>query len=98
MNKDAAAGFLANVLPEKAFWVNNGPILKSISELATELKKMKTDTFMHHVNQGKNDFANWIKDVVGDGKLTKQISKLKTKEAVANMISRRIETLKRAAR
>lgn len=96
MKKELAQKFLANVLPEKAFWVNNGPILKNLNELAEELKRIDAKTFLHHVNEQKNDFSKWVKDVIGDNILAKQISKVKRKNAMARKVMRRIEALKKA--
>lgn len=96
MKKEQAKKILANVLPEKAFWVSNGPVLKNISELTEGLKNMSPQTFLHHVNQQKNDFANWIKDAIGDSILAEQISKMKTKAAIQKAVTTRVEALQKA--
>ena len=50
---------LQDVKPENTFWLKNGNGIKKIAELGRELKQMKEEIFSHHVNNGKNDFANW---------------------------------------
>lgn len=48
---------------ENVFYLHNGKMLRSIDELAMELLVMDNDTFSHHVNHERNDFANWIEGV-----------------------------------
>lgn len=97
MKKEQAKKLLGDVAPEQCFWVNNGPILKGIKDLPRALKRMKQDTFMHHVNKDKNDFSAWVKHVVGDVNLANSISKLKTKKAMVDQLNKRIKLLKKSA-
>ncbi|HLC64604.1 MAG TPA: hypothetical protein VJI46_00600 [Candidatus Nanoarchaeia archaeon] len=88
-------GILDDVDPEKSFWVNNGPVVNNLQQLPDALRKMKNGQFAHHVNRDKNDFANWIRDVVGDAKLADEIAKTTKKNALINIIERRISTAKK---
>ncbi|MBW2984415.1 hypothetical protein KY361_04825 [Candidatus Woesearchaeota archaeon] len=97
MKKEHAKRMLGDVAPEQCFWVNRGPIVKNIRQLPTALKRMKEETFMHHVNTGKNDFSEWIKHVVGDAALASKVSKLKTKKAMIDEINKRVKLLKKTA-
>ncbi len=47
----------------KSFFLANGEEVKSAKTLADKLEEMPEEVFKHHVNQEKNDFANWIKDI-----------------------------------
>ena len=42
------------------FYLADGKVLKSISELIQELKTMEQWVFDYHVNSEKNDFVSWI--------------------------------------
>jgi len=65
------------------FYVCDGQILKSKEELVTSLQnQMSDDAFKHHCNAEKNDFANWVMGVIGDRKLAKSISKVRTKKTM----------------
>ena len=97
MNKEQAKKILGNVAPEQCFWVNKGPIVKSLGQLPTAINRMKETTFTHHVSKGKNDFSTWVKHVVGDTALASKISRLKTKKVMAGEISKRIKVLKKTA-
>jgi hypothetical protein len=72
---------------ESYFWLKNGAAIKSIDELSKALKTMPDDVFNHHVNSEKNDFANWICDVLKDKKLAQKISSAKSTEEMINHIN-----------
>jgi len=42
------------------FHLDGGGNLSSLKDLQLVLNKMSQDTFKHHVNAEKNDFANWV--------------------------------------
>ena len=95
--KDEARKYLSDVASEQCFWVNNGPILKNLEELANVLPEISDDTFQHHVNNEKNDFSNWIKDVVGDQQLANDLLSSKSKYSALNKIRNRLNSLKKKA-
>lgn len=97
MKKEHAKKILGNVPPEQCFWVNRGPIVKNLMQLPRALRRMKQDTFMHHVDKSKNDFSAWIKHVIGDTTLASSISKLKTKKAMIAELNKRIKLLKKTS-
>jgi hypothetical protein len=61
------------VTPDQYFFLRNGQPIKSLSELADALEFIDDITFEHHVNEYRNDFANWIRDVIKDEKLAARI-------------------------
>ncbi|MGV8087276.1 MAG: acetate/propionate family kinase [Candidatus Woesearchaeota archaeon] len=63
-----------NINPEHYFVLNGGKIIKDLNELVEELKVMDKKTFEYHVNDSKNDFANWIAHVFKARKLAESIS------------------------
>lgn len=97
VTKDEARKYLGNIQPEQCFWVNNGPILKNLEELADTLPQMNDETFHHHVNNEKNDFSNWIKDVIGDQKLANDLLSSRDKESAVKKLSTRLNSLKKKA-
>lgn len=86
---------LGDVAPEKCFWVNNGPILHNIYELSNALLSMSPETFMHHANKDKNDFGNWIRDVLHDEKLAGCVAKARKREDACSCITSRIKALEK---
>jgi len=53
------------------------------------------DIFRYHVNRDKNDFEVWIRDVIKDKELGREISRVKTKETLIRKINERVNDLKR---
>ncbi len=97
VTKDEAKRYLCNTSPEQCFWVNNGPILKNMEELANALPEMGDETFHHHVNDEKNDFSNWVKDIIGDKNLANDLLSSKSKESALKKIRNRLNSLKKKA-
>jgi len=77
------------------FWVHKGAVVSSLKELPGVLRKMNAESFKHHVNKDKNDFSNWINDVIGDAKLAGEIRKLKTKASIVKKVQSRVKALKK---
>jgi hypothetical protein len=77
--------------PEKCFWVNDGSILKNLRELPSALKQMPRETFVHHVNRGKNDFAEWIDKVIGEKRLANQVRQFRSKAGMIKAIESRLK-------
>ena len=75
---------------EQQFLVNDGKILKNFTELPSALRNMHMDTFLHHVNDEKHDFANWVHDVMGAKTLAKQMRTARTKTALIRKIKAKI--------
>ena len=74
----------ANVLkkfgPDCCFVLIDGKKARNLPQLALLMDDMPIEVFSHHVNDERNDFANWIKDVIKDVKLADQIMGIKQKE------------------
>ncbi len=94
-SKEAALRVLGSVPEDKVFWVSDGSVIRSLEDLAKSLEKMSNETFKQHCNKEKNDFSNWIKDVIGDVRLANELKKNKTKTHAIHKIKRRIEWLKK---
>ena len=85
---------LSDVDPKFIFWLWDGTTLKNLDELLESLEYMSRETFYYHVNNSKNDFVNWIRDVIKDEKLAKDLSKVKTKKETINILKSRLIWLK----
>lgn len=75
---------------EHHFVVADGRKLKNIIELADALETMSEEIFRHHVNEAKNDFSNWVKDVFYDHSLAEDISRAKNRLETQIAILRRL--------
>ena len=65
---------------EHAFRCVDGGVYYSINELADALETMSDDSFYYHVNDSKNDFANWISGVFALDNISEKLGNTKTRE------------------
>jgi hypothetical protein len=98
VSKSAGKKFLADVPDDKRFWCADGQVLKNLSDLETSLKTMGQDIFSYHLNDNKNDFSNWVRDVIGDDKLAMDLQKSKTRAQAARYVSTRVSQLRGIAK
>ncbi len=84
---------IQNVPQENTFWLLGGKPIKNIIELGKELRQMSPETFAHHVNAEKNDFAAWIEYSVKDSNLATLLKTTKDKARMAAIVERRIHEL-----
>ncbi len=63
--------------PEHYFILVTGVPLKNLKELATSLETMNEWVFNHHVNDQRNDFSNWIKEILKEDELAEEIKIIK---------------------
>ncbi|MDP7115675.1 MAG: hypothetical protein QF632_04995 [Candidatus Woesearchaeota archaeon] len=86
---------LKKVKPEHEFILRTGVTIKSLEDLSRILKKMDEEVFSHHVNDTKNDFKNWINDIVKDEQLADTLGSLIKKNEILSAIESRINQLQK---
>lgn len=87
---------LQNAPENQVFLLKGGRKIKNLHELVRELHRADEETFRYHVNEQKNDFANWVKDVLKDGVLATRIRNVKDKAAMERFVGTRIHELRTA--
>jgi carboxypeptidase C (cathepsin A) len=79
---------------EKRFVLHDGRQVESLFQLIDELETMGEDVFRHHVNEMKNDFANWARDVFAAPSLAEEMQKMRdrmeTQRAVMKHLLREV--------
>ena len=85
---------LGDISPEKQFWCHDGRYLKNLEELEGALEQMSEETFRYHSNEAKSDFSSWVRDVIGDEKLSRDLQKSTTQAQAAGSVTDRITWLK----
>jgi hypothetical protein len=93
INKEEANRRLGDVPDEKHFWCHDGKLLKNLEELEKALIDMSDEIFHYHLGEGRNDFSNWIRDVVGDNRLANDLSKAKSRIQASKAVAQRISFL-----
>jgi len=86
---------LMDVTPNQHFNLHMGTSIKNLQELAEALEIMDDDAFKHHVTKDKNDFSNWVKNVIYDVDLSKDLFNAKSRKKAFDVVSQRIEQLKK---
>lgn len=76
--------------PEKYFLVIDGSTIKNIEELADAFDRMSDDVFFYHVNEFKNDFSTWVKDVVEDNEFGDELRLARNPERAQIAVLRHI--------
>ncbi|MFH1173809.1 MAG: hypothetical protein V1725_01610 [archaeon] len=71
---------------EKCFFLCTGQVIKHYKELADELGNVDEGVFHYHVNSGKNDFANWVRDVFAEPELADALQHAHSKDHVRVVI------------
>jgi len=92
--KQVAAKLLANVPEEYVFFCTDGQIFNSMAGLGDALNSMSDETFGYHSNCDKRDFSNWLKEIVGDEELARDLANAATRTDAAVIVNTRIEVLK----
>jgi len=94
MTKAIAQAWLADVPQDKLFWCSDGRTLHNLTELEVALREMSDETFRYHSNEEKADFSNWIRDVIGDETLSRQLQGSVSRLEAAKNVAARIAWLK----
>ncbi|MBD3204483.1 hypothetical protein GF327_09405 [Candidatus Woesearchaeota archaeon] len=64
---------LKNAKPDNYFILVTGALLKNLKELAHSFDTMNKWVFDHHVNEQRNDFSTWIRDILKEEDLAEEI-------------------------
>ncbi|MBI2451789.1 hypothetical protein HYV50_01780 [Candidatus Pacearchaeota archaeon] len=92
--KEYVARFLADAEPARCFWCSDGKIVCNLADLPEALQNMSDETFNYHASNEKNDFCNWVHDVIGDKNLAANLKKIKNRIVAAKKIKERVEYLR----
>ena len=84
--KTGKISLFIDIAPDKYFVLCDGKTIKDYQELALLLETVNDDVFFYHVNNERNDFANWVNDVFGEEKLANEIRKSKNKTEIIAII------------
>ncbi len=94
ITKTVAQRMLGDVPEDKRFWCSDGRVVKNLPELEIALKEMSGEAFQYHSNETKSDFSNWVRDVIGDEKLSRDLQKSATRAEAAKSVASRVTWLR----
>jgi hypothetical protein len=90
--------FLADVPQECSFRCHDGNVLKSMKELCDAFSAMGNETYGYHCNAEKNDFSNWVREVIGDVQLAKDLERATSRSLAAWEVAIRMVYLANTSR
>jgi len=93
IQKEDARKYLADVPEEYVFWCHDGCIFHNLKELGDAMNTMTDETYAFHANEEKNDFINWIRDVITDGRLVRDLQKAPERAQAAKLVANRLTVL-----
>ena len=93
--KEEARKLLSEVPEEYVFRCRDGLILRNMEQLKNALMTMESDVYSFHANSEKNDFANWVKDIIKDDKLANSLQKATGQSQAARLTASRLATFSR---
>jgi len=76
---------------EKKFWVKNGEIIDSLTNLAQSFAMMDTLVYRHHVNESKNDFALWVEHVLEDIECAEALRRSKSPQSAQVVVIKHLK-------
>lgn len=96
-SKQEAKRLLADAPAEKVFWCHDGCVVHNLKELGHALNTMTDETYAFHANTEKNDFTNWVRDVIKDESLARYLQKAPNQAQAAKMVNTRVAILLKEA-
>jgi hypothetical protein len=93
ISKEEAERRLRDVPDDKRFWCHDGKDIKNLRELRKALIDMSDETFCYHSDEERKDFNNWVRDVVGDDKLARDLSEARSRMEASRAVAERISFL-----
>lgn len=91
MRKPKTRRELKNTDQSKAFWLRNGQMIVNLKELLDVVSGITDADFEYHVNREKNDFVNWIENVLEEKDLSKKLVRYKSKLPFISILKYHIE-------
>ena len=74
----------------QCFYAADGKCIASLNDLQAAFEGMHDDTYHHHANDARNDFASWAHDVLKDEILADSLKEAKDKKSAQIAVLKRM--------
>jgi hypothetical protein len=91
MTDDLSKIFEKNAEWKESFHVWKGPVIRNVRELFEFLDQMSQEQFVHHVNDKKNDIAEWVEHVFEHTEIADEIREIGTKDELYYLLKAKIK-------
>lgn len=89
--KKVVAPEMKSVAGEQCFWMNDGRILADMRDLRDAFAEIADEVFAYHVSKEKNDFADWVEQVLEDEALAAGLRKARKPKTAYAVTVRRLK-------
>ena len=79
---------------EQCFWTTDGQVLENLEQLYLAFGSMDDEVFLHHVTKEKNDFADWVEQVLEDSACAADLRRSKKPSTARTVIGRHLRLYK----
>jgi len=86
--------FLEDVPWDNSLRLSNGKTVHGLEQLPMVIKFSDDEVFDSHVTADKNDFANWIRNIIGDVELADKLLTIRTKDEFLKFMEQAIIDIK----
>ncbi|MGV8171697.1 MAG: hypothetical protein ACP5OA_03325 [Candidatus Woesearchaeota archaeon] len=86
--------YLEDVPWDNSLKLSNGKVVHGLEQLPMVIKFSDEEVFQSHVNDQKNDFSNWIRDIIGYKELADSLLAVKTKDEFLKFMEQAIIDIK----
>ena len=93
IKREEAMKYLADVPEEYVFRCHDSCVFKNMRELRDGLANMIDEVYAYHANAEKNDFSNWVRDIIKDETLAAELQGLISRGEATRRVGSRIARL-----
>jgi hypothetical protein len=90
-----AQRLLAEVPQVDVFHCQDGQVLRSLKELEDRLSVMTDETYTYHWSTFRKDISNWVRDIIGDINLARDLERATSRSLAAWEVATRMAYLAR---
>ena len=88
--KSAPKKALKKAHGEQQFFLADGKVISDLISLADAFDGMMDEVYYHHVCDGRNDFANWVGEILKEEKLAEELMSAGSKDRCQIVVLRHL--------
>ncbi len=94
VSEEMAREYLRDIEPKwKDFWFHMHLVAGNLREFADGLGQINDEVFAYHASGQKNDLAAWVREVVGDSVLARELESVSTRAEAERVVRERVVQL-----